>query len=491
MKWLSWRDAGLLGAAAFFWPTQVMAANLVAMPRPGRVALLAALVWLIGVLFVLGLTGIGIGRATATHITFVLVVLFMVGGRVVHELGPTRGFTAVALVAILATAVLTRLGDWVGTRAIIFGLAVALMIGPVVELAISWSKLGENTSVHNREQPAVLVAEPDIFVVVMDGYPGLHALRQESMGEPDQLVSNLEAAGFRVPPTVWASYPTTLLSVASLFEMDYPVVQPGGGTATDSGLSGMIGGDSYMVATMRHNGYRTVMVESGWSGGGCGSYYDECVPPTWFDTTTAIILNDTVLGSWFARNLGSPFTLSTEHAMNWLERHVGELSRSSRSHLVYAHLIAPHPPMFLDGSCQRQVTGRRSGPGFAAPGIPIELRREFFEEQMACLNRFMLDLAARIEPDDVIIFVGDHGSDSRRQFLVASDKWSPEAVTERMNVLLAVRMASECPLSDELVVPNVLREVLSCYSEKTLHTVEHRMYGRKMEILAFPEVSGR
>ena len=230
------------------------------------------------------------------------------------------------------------------------------------------------------------------------------------------------------------------------------------------------------------------MVESGWSGGACGSDYDHCVSSHWFDETIALILNDSVVGRWFKTHFGSPFTMGTENTMAWLLENASELSSSPQPDFVFAHLLAPHPPFYLNSSCDRVITDERSGFWHNKLGLATSERNRYLGEQMECVNDFMLRLATAVEPDDVVVFVGDHGTDSRYQLFRGTEEWGDDGLTERMNVMLAVRSGNGCAIADHIMVPNVMRQVLTCHSELLLPNLEARMWGSAMVELIVPEV---
>lgn len=485
---LGWKDLTLIGVAASFWPLSVIADNVASVTHIERPLTLIVLVWALAVGVAWVVIRMGAPRLPTVHTVFIAVVILTVGGRLVRNLGALPGLLVLLALLVLAAFVFGRMEETPAARASIIGLAFALAAGPIIGLADSLGNYGTNSVVRTDISPVDLVHSPDIFLVVLDGYPGLQALRQDSVGDPKALVSNLRSEGFQIPNSAWTAYWSTRLSVPSLLDMGYPVVEDPGGGATTSALSSIVGGNSALLATMRSNQYRTTMIESGWSGGVCGSIYDRCVASHWFDETVALILNDAVVGPWLIRHFGSPFTTSTENTMSWLLENAADLSASPQPDFVFAHLIAPHPPFYLNSSCDRVISKNRSGGVFNVPGVTRSERYGYFVEQLECVNDFMLRLAAAVEPDDVIVFVGDHGMDSRYQLWRDTDEWGADGVTERMNVMLAVRTGNGCVIADQIMVPNVMRQVLACHSELPPPNLEARMWGSAMVELIVTEV---
>ena len=162
--------------------------------------------------------------------------------------------------------------------------------------------------------------------------------------------------------------------------------------------------------------------------------------------------------------------------MDWLAANSKRISEDSTPNFVFAHLVAPHPPFFLDNTCSTVVEHGRAGSQFNQPGIERSTRDDFFFEQKTCIDSFLIELADLIQPNDVVIFVGDHGTDRRNQLAMPPEEWSRQAIVERMNVLVAVRTGNGCSIGDNIVIPNLLRRVLSCFSASQLEDGASRMF---------------
>jgi hypothetical protein len=228
------------------------------------------------------------------------------------------------------------------------------------------------------------------------------------------------------------------------------------------------------------------MNESGWSGSSCGSVIDECLRSPFFDEAGYRFLRDSVVGPW-SGDFGSPWTNAAVATMDWLSRTAGGISESDTPEFVFAHVVAPHPPFYLDANCEMTPNSERAGQGFHEVGVSDAEREEFLREQMSCVDGFVLDLASEIDPNDVVIFVGDHGTDRRHQADASSVNWSHEAIVERMNVFLAAQLPDGCSLGDPVITSNLLRTVLGCLSGEGLEMNEPRMWINPMDELS-PDV---
>ena len=87
-----------------------------------------------------------------------------------------------------------------------------------------------------------------------------------------------------------------------------------------------------------------------------------------------------------------------------------------------------------------------------------------------------------------MIFTGDHGTDRRAQLSTPPDEWGREATVERMNVMVAARTAVGCSIGDPIMVPNLMRRVLSCYAGDDVSDNPNRMFIKPMAEVAMDEL---
>lgn len=487
-SWIRLRGAALILLGASFWPLNVLAVNLSSIVRPERVLGLALLVWLAGLLIAGLLARAGMGVEAAENTGFVVVVAAMSGGPLVRQFG-SAGHLTLIVVCVLAGWLFVRLRGAVFVSALIWGAAVMLIAGPAIALAESWRALDGASTVQPGEKVVVeLSTRPDIFLVVLDGYPGSVAAAQDGLdsGQID-LRAELLARDFELPASSWSSYSRTMLSIPSLLEMGYPVQQPEWRSAqSHKDLHEVLSGSNAVTEALKANGYETHMIESGWSLGACGPQIDHCKPSPLLDEATYLTLRHTAAVSLLDGSPG-PYAIGALEGFEWLHDHSARLSQSASPDFVFMHVVSPHAPFFLRSDCSVEVSGERSGGRLDIPGVSIDVRERFFVQQMDCLDRLMVQVADAVDPDDVLIFVSDHGSDRRGQFDEGMTDWSHEAIVERLNTFLAVRLPEGCSVGDEVVVPNLFRVVLDCFSSSTVERLSERMWVSPMQELG-PEV---
>jgi hypothetical protein len=161
--------------------------------------------------------------------------------------------------------------------------------------------------------------------------------------------------------------------------------------------------------------------------------------------------------------------------MDWLLDKAEAITRNGVADFVFGHVMAPHPPFFLDPECDVVFEERRSGVQFARSGVALEGRGSFFDEQANCIDNFMLSLSDLIDDETVVIFVADHGTDSRHQLFLSSTDWGPDEIEERMRVFLAMSGAG-CDFRDGIVLPEVLAMLLECISGVNQGHIEQRIF---------------
>lgn len=493
--------AVLTFVAAFSWPLHLLAINLYDIARPERVVVFGLLIWGIGLALVVFLVSRGMRPDAAENTTFVTLALVMNGGLLMRRFDAWVSYLIIVACVIFTGWAFVRLRENVIPSAAVWAAAVALISGPLITFANSWAATGQpSVKVHAQPPSLELTDTPDIFLVVLDGYPGSIAAAQDGLhtGEVD-VAEELRNRGFQVPESTWSSYWATSLSIPSLLEMNYPAESTSWRSErTIKDLHSVIAGDSATIHTLRANGYTTHMIESGWSAGSCGGLYDHCATSFFIDEAIFLLVRRTI--AWpLVDNSPGPYALGTLWAFDWLLTNAPELSRSDSADFVFMHVVSPHAPYLLQQDCSAQFIYERAGTVFKTESVSAETRASFLIEQIDCLDRLMIDLADSVDPEDVVIFVSDHGTDRRDQWNPDLVDWDRETTVERLNNFLAVRLPHGCSIGDEVIVPNVLRRVLGCFSSTTVEEVPERMWVNPMaelepelvqELLAMRATSG-
>jgi hypothetical protein len=462
---------------ASFRPLGIWAENFVGVGHWERLVLISAALWLLGIFMLSILLRAGL-RSTTALIAVAGALLFVVAGSpLTTGLGRILGWGFFLVVLTLALAIISRISDHRPLWLAMVVVTIYVASGTVISAVQSATSFGHSEAIIDSSLRVELTRTPDIFLVVLDGYPASTEFRKETSvrGTGPAVYDDLESLGFTVFRSAWSAYPTTAASVPSLLNMAY-VLEDGAvlDTATDRDLYASIGGDNRFSNALKANGYSTTMIESGWSGSSCGAV-DICIPAAFIDESVFWTFQSSPFREDILSRYGYSFTAGAQHSMDWLLDNAGTINRNGMPDFVLGHVMAPHPPFFLDQECAVAFEEVRSGVQFARPAVKLDDRASFFDEQATCIDSFMLSLGGLIDNETVVIFVADHGTDARNQLLLSATDWGPDEIEERMHVFLAMSDVG-CGFRDGIVLPEVLAMLLECISGVDQGQIEQRVF---------------
>lgn len=471
-------DYFILSMAAMSSPLATWANNSVGIGHPERLILLGAIPWLIGVGFVHLSMALGARRVTVVGTVFVATLVFMRGAPLLSALGILAGY-AVAIVSVSIVGYLISRRKTQGlVQSVLVAVSIALFGGVLGSLYETRTSMGVDVALSNSGEPDVELHEtPDIFVVLTDGYAGVITLAEDFGIANSPLSVALRDRGFQVPKSAWSAYASTEFSFSSLLDMSYPV-GPGTGVEplTKSRMYEIIGGKNRLVAELHEAGYRVTMIESGSSGTQCGGYIHRCIPSPFLDEAVFWTVARTLARPLVLDSRGYAFTVGTQSTMAWLRDNAHDISTNGTPDLILAQLMAPHPPLFLNADCDHHYDNELSGLFLVRGGDDVDRRREAYIEQARCVDGFLIELADLVDDGAVMVYVADHGTDSRLQLVTHPADWDTEGVRERLNILMAVRAGEGCSIGDPVLLPNLMRRVLSCLSQDPVPDLEPRMF---------------
>ena len=468
----------MLGVPGFYSIGLLFASNITGFPHAERLLVVWLVSWLGGLGTAWLIHRLGAHRKAAAYSAFICWFGIMSFGGVVRSLGVLTTILILALFVVVVGVLAHRASDWIAIDALIAATAVALVSGPLVAGLESISAYGESTLDTAEAMPIELTHKPDIWLLVVDGYPSAATIEHDlMMPQGDRLTDRLRGAGFDVPESAWAPYAMTQFVVPTILDMSYVASAWEENGATIHQLHEKISGENALLEVLADNGYETVMIESGWSGGACGGPFNECIASPFYDEAINRVLHRSILSEAQFSYLGLHFTLGTQSAMERLL----ELSTDSRAddappRFIFAHLLAPHAPFFFDASCTVVLDEGRQGFFFPFPGVSGEVRDRYFVEQLTCVNDFVMELEQSVGPEAVFVLVSDHGTDRRAQTTLEQGDWSSAAVRERFGTLAALRAPEVCHLPDPLFSVNLFRVVLSCVSESEMPSLAPRIF---------------
>jgi len=486
----------LILAASAFSPLRTWA-NASETPNLLTLAFAYALIAVIGLLLWIGLQRLRLDRRGAGHATAVLMLLLTNSGVWIGQYA--NGHLLFLVGSVVAAVLVHRLSRLVFMGHLMSWVAIVAIALPLVSLIqLPGTTPETHLDASSDLEVAGITSTPDVVLIVLDAYTDAETLRGLYEHDNSPFLGQLEQLGFQVDGPVLANYPRTALSVASVLQLDYL-----GGesslTAEDvDSIWDVLGGQSKLVNAFQSEGYRHVFVESGWLGTRCGPRVEVCVAARWPDETFYDVANRSILRGLPGYELGRPFTEGALHTLDWLENDLGRYLRDDVPDLVYVHVLAPHPPLFLDARCEPDWGGGLPGYVIGSPQMDsdeLALVRARYTDQLECVNSVLLEVARQLPEDDVAVMFGDHGPDSLGQlFLPSGEMWNEEQRRERFGVFYAAHVPG-CDMTSIGSLVNLGRRLLSCMSETAMPDLETRILDmtrdsdpRRMTELELPEL---
>ena len=453
-----WAMLTVLAAAAYA-PASLYATQSRLLARGYRLAFVVILVFIV-------LTGLSAVLArvlpTRTGAAWFAVAVFWFLFSSGRGLAGSFGAAGVLGLAVLGAICVLALGlsNWLNT--VMVGFTALLILAPTLTMAQRPTLEQSEVTLASGEIDVSAVAyRPDIWVLVVDGYPSGWAMENVFGADAPKLYSTLDELGFVVEPNSLAAYSRTVGALPSI--LDGRMVIPAGATVgveEELALGEMIGGESLLVRGLSDAGYAVTMVEAGWHQSVCGTRIDRCVRSGVYDDMLSSLVAGSLAPSLFGvdPDLGTRF--ASQRTFSVLEWLAAEENGSPR--LILAHSLIPHPPMLLDRECRprgssAQTSGRVLGLRELDPAI-VRARGEAFVDQVRCVDALVEGWLEEVPADDVVIVVGDHGSELLGQAGLPPVEWTSDMVKERLLTLAAVRFPG-CDVDTRAgvtVVPSVL-----------------------------------
>lgn len=311
---------------------------------------------------------------------------------------------------------------WIGRSGGI--LAMVFLLLSVWRIATAFNPLAEDEPPIAVELPGS--GGPDIFVLVLDGYPRADTLHDDLGIDNSRFLSDLEDAGFFVDDASRANYMKTWLSVASMLHLRFvneiPMLRdPTPDPAGQHRLAGRAIQQAPFAEALRDRGYEIVA--------GTSSFTEtdlltadrvlDAGQPTNFEnhvmeTTMIARIVEAVAPGLLGR-------LQVDQAREGLE-HLRSVARESSAQPIFmlSHIEAPHTPFAVDAAGQPvpmpdcyPISCSAFDHYFSVLGLSREEYSERLEGYLEYTNRFVLDAVrdvVRERPDAVVIVMSDHGS---------------------------------------------------------------------------------
>lgn len=337
------------------------------------------------------------------------------------------------------------------------------------------SELNSNIRLQNKTRP-------DIYVIVLDGYARQDVLREIYQYDNSEFISNLEKRGFFVASNSHSNYVQTHYSMASFWNFDY--LRPWHSSSNYA---------QYLLQPIQNNrafhlldeiGYKTVTFESE------VDYIDiknsdihlsKFLPFNKFEDLLLIDSPFEPLSNIF--NLGIPIPTYKTHRQR-IQYELDTLKKIPTAidapKIVYAHIVAPHPPFVFDqdGNALQYQRQYSLWDNSTYEGGHEEYWKGY-REQVIFVNAETIKVVDAIleksKTPPIILIMGDHGPAS----LFNWNFDTPGCIWERTSNLYAILLPEK--QSNELLYPsispvNTFRVIFNTYFGTHLPYLEDKSY---------------
>ena len=399
-----------------------------------------------------------------------------------HRLDIERYLTVVGALLVAWSAAQVTVHEVAGARALARSELVQELARPVPLRARGAAPVGDSAAGGARRKR-------DVYILVLDEYASSNVLRERFGIDNRPFEDSLRALGFRVPASVRSNYAITLLSVPSL--LNFAQMRPlademSAGSRMSTPLNYLIE-HNRAAAFLKGQGYRYVFFPSAWfpatrASAEADEQYD---PYRGFDLARTIYrsqfqtkLASVTMLSAFRNVLPSAAAVYAEHDARTFAG-VAAMAGSARPTFVFAHLLMPHKPWFVDAACRPVLARDVMSQGWDHSATSHAMLRD----QVQCVNEQTLKtvraLIARSQPSPIIIIQGDHGTEeSLNPPLRETAAPDVEQARERFRAFGAYYLpgGGSAVMPESTSVVNVLRYVFSYYFNADLPPLPNTMF---------------
>jgi hypothetical protein len=307
-----------------------------------------------------------------------------------------------------------------------------------------------------------VIWDKNVYIIVADGYPRQDYIKKYLDYDNSNFLDFLRSKGFYIVEKSTSNYPITFLSLHSFLTSSYPY--------NEDSLSynrwksyKVLGGLNPAAEIFLEKGYNYIHVGSGaWEGSSCqnpkGRSYHKSknLPLNLSYEVLTIFLNKTPFSGKFEFLADSVVTISD------IEEYLKKEIKKKEKIFLFAHTLPPHAPFIFDAHCRK-----KSCDSMVTLGSTQSSRKEFLEN-LICTNRQIMSFVTFLEREDpnaIVVFLSDHGSDFSVNWKTFPEEWTQEAINERFSNFLAIKAPSSYQkqyLYPSLSLVNVLNFLFSC-----------------------------
>ena len=438
-------------------------------------------------------------RLRSAVLLSVVLLLFFSYGHLYHFIEKS-GLTADPKIALAGYGVICAIVIVLCVRTIknwqratllfnLFGLG--LLAIPFLSTVTIFFKDSQSLNHSEKHTQAQATSEkPDIFYIILDGYPRKDVLQKLHQFDNSGFLDFLKTKNFRILENSHSNYPGTSLSLASSLNYSYLddlVPQKEIRSGNRWFLKKLIE-KNRTLEFLKNQGYETAAFDSG--------YFATEMKTVDHFYATGLFLNefheallDTTPAWVVFKNIGR-YEMQRRRILNILEN-LANVRGTSRPVFVFAHVMALHPPFVFGPDGEERNDNRSSLKFWQDFGEPTpEERSKQYQDQLTFINKKVQAaveaiLANRRRPV-LIVLQGDHGSS-----FVPQER-GDDFLQERFSILNAILLPTENQLYDSMSPVNTFRVIFNSLFQTSLPLLDDRsFYSRRDEPYQLKEVTYR
>ena len=255
-----------------------------------------------------------------------------------------------------------------------------------------------------------IITFPDIYYIILDGYPGKTSLKTISGYDNQNFIDNLEKQGFFIQEKSYVNYQHTFLSIPSILNMKYLNDIAGDLNATNNqAIPYEIGSNNEVMNFIKSQGYITVSFDSGWGFTRDMKSADLklCGDNKIFNSEFMITLvKNSMLNPIYVKVFETNKAEATLCIFDELTKIKEKIDQPI---FVFAHIFSPHPP-YIFGANGEIRDLENIDPHLETSS---NLDKEAFVNQLVFINKKITEVVNQLldsENQPVIIIQSDHGT---------------------------------------------------------------------------------
>jgi hypothetical protein len=377
---------------------------------------------------------------------------------------PVRVLYVVALTAFLL--LVWRLSRSEPVRVVVA--VVASVVGLTALGSVASSSLNRAATETSAEAEAVLGTERtlsprNVYYVVLDGYAGGAALKRYLGHDIGSFLEEMRSLEFFSADAARSNYVTTHLAMIGTLEADYPIDEtspPFTDRRAFFPQAMRLGRQPGVVGRLLSGGHDFIHIGNRWAQ--CRTDVGiQCLGAnrnSSFQEVMGVFLSPTKVP---LKRIGLARPIPT--ALASFESGFEGVASSKSPYFVFVHELAPHPPYWREDCSvpSAGLLGQQSD----------EAGREGYVRTIDCLNKEIVRIARWLvdtDPEAVIVFQADHGSDFGLDWSRSLSRWDDAAVDQRTSILNLIRVPDGCRqwLRPTLSPINTMRLVMACLENR-------------------------